>query len=151
MSIDKALAFIHENNDSADFVGPILETQIQKTEAFLHISFPATYRKFLTEFGCGDILGLEIFGIVSNTEVMGTGIPCVTWLTTNLRNEDLPHHLLPIADVGDGQYYVIDTQKHTHPETDTCPVLIWDPATLETTVEFENFGAFLWEVLEELG
>ena len=151
MSIEKALSFIHENPDSADFVGPILEAQIQKTEAFLNLTFPPTYRKFVSELGCGDILGLELFGIVSNTELMGTGIPCVTWLTTNLRNEELPQHFIPIADVGDGQYYVIDTQNHNRSQTDTCPVLIWDPATLETTPEFENFGTFLWEVIGELG
>ncbi|WP_077965869.1 SMI1/KNR4 family protein [Ensifer adhaerens] len=91
-----------------DFEGSKPETLVDKAEHALGLSFPPSYRKFLGELGCGDVNGLEIFGLIDdNFET--SSIPNGIWLTLSERkNIKLDPKLIIIADSGDGSYIAID-------------------------------------------
>src|SRR6267142_5164264 len=92
-----------------DFEGPKPESLVEKAEKALSLSFPPSYRRFLLELGCGDIKGLEIFGLIDANFERST-IPNGIWLTLDERRSiGLDPRYVMIGEGGDGTYYAIDT------------------------------------------
>ena len=138
--LEKAFKFIR-NAEDADFEGEKSEELVKKAEDFLGLEFPQEYRKFLREFGCGDVNGAEIFGII-NDKFETNGVPDAIALTARERNEhslaktviligdsDEYYYALDLARKHDGNVPVIDLLPQAKPED--CEVL-WD-----------SFGEFL--------
>ncbi len=81
MKIKKAFKIINENINESDFTGVIDVESIREAEDILNVRFPQSYKDFLKKYGCGDIFGIEFFGIISDDEIEADGIPSVVWLT----------------------------------------------------------------------
>ncbi|MCC9661492.1 SMI1/KNR4 family protein [Pseudoalteromonas sp. MB41] len=100
--MNKLLKLITDNQ--ADIL-PATEEQIAKAESVLGLTFTKEYRSYLLN------IGVISFGAV---ETYGLGIPDTSFL--NIVNaldefralENFPTSLIPIADIGDGHYYMYD-------------------------------------------
>lgn len=62
--------------------------------------------------------------------------------------QDSVSHLLPIAHVGNGDYYCLDLSD---PGVDDVPVVIWSHETLEAERRADSFTVFLavWDELDD--
>ena len=106
VKLKNAFQYIDEN-ESSDFVGPIDESVIAKAEEEIGMEFPPSYKQFLKRYGCGDVDGKEIFGII-DADFKNSSIPDAIWLTLEERKSGLNPKLLLVYAVGDGTYYAID-------------------------------------------
>ena len=107
---EKARELIDEAG-GGDFEGAKPETLVVKAEAALGVKFPPSYRRFLLELGCGDINGVEIFGLINDNFEKST-VPNGIWLTLNERRSiDLDPAYVIVGDGGDGTYYALDTRQ----------------------------------------
>ena len=105
--LETALELIDENG-GVNFEGNKDSALIEKEEQALGLKFPATYKKFLAKLGCGDIEGLEFYGIIDEN-FESASIPDAIWLTLDERKSSLPNNLILVYATGDGAYYAIDT------------------------------------------
>lgn len=139
----KAFKIIESHKEAADFEEPKSEKLIKYAEEVLGINFPPTYRCFLMQYGCGDIEGLEIYGIIDE-DFETPGIPDGIWLTLDERKTGgLPSHFIIISSTGDGYWYCLDaSQPNSEGE---YPVVIWGLGIPENKKEkvAEDFGEFL--------
>jgi len=89
MSMEKYLSAVRliNNSGEGDFAGPKPDALIEKAEGALNLKFPPTYRRFLKEFGCGDVGGEEFYGIISD-EFENSTIPNGIWLTLTERENN---------------------------------------------------------------
>lgn len=107
--LEAAFELINENG-GGDFEGPKDSAFLEKAEVALGLTFPPTYRKFLAELGCGDIEGLEFYGLIGD-DFESSSVPDAIWLTLNERKSGLPNNLVLIYATGDGAYYALDTNQ----------------------------------------
>lgn len=107
--LDEAFELINEHG-GGDFEGKKDFSLIEKAEAVLGLRFPPTYKKFLMELGCGDVEGLEFYGIIG-VDFENSSVPDAIWLTLNERESGLPSSLIIIYATGDGTYYALDTDQ----------------------------------------
>src|SRR5437762_6151665 len=100
-----------EGAGGGDFEGVKPEVLVAKAEDALGLTFPPSYRRFLLQMGCGDINGLEVFGLINDNFEKST-VPNGIWLTLNQRRTiGLNRSYVIIADGGDGTYYALDTRQ----------------------------------------
>lgn len=137
---------IDDNIENGDFAGNINDESITEAQRILNVKFPESYIQFLKKYGCGDIFGTEIYGIVSSNNIEGTGIPSLVWLTKELRKDGLLPQYIPICFADDGCYYILDTNQINENE---CPVLIWDSGNLLTEKNSRDFEEFMVSILSE--
>lgn len=131
--------------------GTIENSVIDELEYKLNVHLPISYKLFLSDFGFGGAQSYLISGLRTHKqdEVLTTGIG---WKTTHLRtNFNLPHHIIPISDIGDGSYYALDlSQMNADHE---CPVVVWPIGGYDETPELEivapDFGTWFLEQVEE--
>lgn len=148
MELKKVFKIIQDNIEDADFAGSIKKESILKAKNILNVNLPKSYEGFIEKYGCGDIFGIEIFGIVSDSNIEGRNIPSFVWLTKELRKDGLPNNYIPISESGDGFYYILDTLKMN--DDFECPVLIWSIGNLKTEIVSSSFASFLFETLSDL-
>jgi len=86
--LETAFNLVHEHG-YGDFEGEKALSLINKAEKTLGLVFPPTYKKFLAKLGCGDIEGLEFYGLI-NDDFINSNIPDAIWLTLNERKSGLP-------------------------------------------------------------
>ena len=140
--LERAFELIQEHG--GDFEGGKGSNLIERAEHALGVVFPPTYRKFLSTFGCGDIEGLEFYGIISG-DFENSGVPDAIWLTINERSSGLPEHLILIYATGDGAYYAIDTSQVDN--NGECPIVSYDLNRSLKKVA-EDYGSFLLAELQ---
>jgi hypothetical protein len=145
---DRASELIRQHPEAADFVGPCPAKLIAQAEARLGLRFPDSYRRFLREYGAGNLAGVEIYGVIDDQFEQG-GIPDAVWYTLNLREEfDLPEHLLGIHDLGDGELYFLDLSARAA----EAPVLIYHPGADSQEQQSDqvapDFGPFFLQLVE---
>jgi hypothetical protein len=100
-----------EQSGGGDFEGPKPELLVSKAEAALGVKFPPSYRRFLLDMGCGDINGVEVFGLINDNFEKST-LPNGIWLTLAERGTiGLSPAYVIVGDGGDGTYYALDTRK----------------------------------------
>jgi antitoxin YobK len=108
---EKARLLINDHLEKADFVGSRSDALIQMAEDALGVTFPATYRKFVKDFGAGGFGFAELYGVVRE-DFENSGVPDVVWYTMFARKKwGLPSNLLPVYDLGDGELYCIETEQ----------------------------------------
>lgn len=132
--------------DSSDFVGPIPEELIADAQSMLGIRFLPSYVLFLKELGCGDVGGVEFYGIVGD-DLNVPGVPNAIWLTLEERKTGLPKSHIVVSGVGDGSFYAIDTSQGD--ENGESPVLIVGPG-LDVQPSSDSFGAFMLDELQSV-
>lgn len=138
-------AFDLIESNGGDFEGAIEEEVIQKAEKILGLAFPPSYRMFISRYGCGDIEGLEIYGIIDD-DFVNSSVPDAVWLTLNERSSGLPDTYIIIAG-GDGEFYVIDTRyKNSDGESSIFSYEI-DGSVIKIA---EDFGEYLLAQLKEV-
>ncbi|HRH96450.1 MAG TPA: SMI1/KNR4 family protein [Prosthecobacter sp.] len=131
-----------------DFDGSKAEYLIEKAEQVLHLKFPPTYRRFLSEFGCGGVEGFELYGIIGEN-FENSGIPDAIWYTLQLRKSiHLDLRLVVIAVAGDGCFYAIDTSDNDCEGEGSVSIYSIDGSTREKVAS--SFGAFLLKQVQNL-
>jgi antitoxin YobK len=100
-----------EGAGGGDFEGAKPESLVTRAEAALGLTFPRSYRRFVLELGCGDINGLEVFGLIDDN-FENSAVPNGIWLTLNERRAiGLDPAFVIVGEAGDGTYYALDTRR----------------------------------------
>lgn len=150
IDLQKAFDLIATYENEGRFSGEKDDELITKAEAALGLAFPPTYRRFLKEYGCGGMAGEEFFGLIDDDFINST-VPDAIWLTLDERKTGLPESMIVIHAVGDGTYFVLDTDKKN--DVGECPVVAWTPGLSSPGDEVEkiadDFGEFLLTSLQE--
>jgi SMI1-KNR4 cell-wall len=108
-------------NPNASVGGGATEEEIAAAERELAVTFPATFRSYLAEFGYLVFRSAEFYGL-------GVGVPEHLDLIRNTKAErtefhpQIPPHLVPFMPNGCGDHYCIDLSART----DDPPVVFWD-------------------------
>ncbi|MEO1006947.1 MAG: SMI1/KNR4 family protein [Planctomycetota bacterium] len=143
---EAACELIRRHEELADFEGPKPDELLAKAEAAIGLSFPATYRAFLSKFGCGDIAGAEFYGIIKDN-FEESGIPDAIWLTLDQRkSSELPKFYILIGDSGNGGLYAIDCSVISVAE---CPVVEWWAGAQDQRTVAADFGDFFLRTVRE--
>ena len=119
--------------DATEFVGSVSESEIENAMKELSVSFPESYRAFLSDFGGGDAGGEIIFGITNNEE------DDVVIATQMERSQGLPEKLI-IIGFWDDSLVCLDTGKMNNRE---CPVVRVNGDYSEAEIVAETFGKYL--------
>jgi hypothetical protein len=143
-ALEQAIGLI-EKTTTARFHGRKSEELIGAGERALGLTFPPTYRVFLSQFGCGDIAGHEFYGIVDD-DFENSSVPDAVWLTLDeRRSSELPKSMIVVESIGDGGYYAID-RSLVNADGDS-PIIEWWPgfpdAAGNRRIVAEDFGSFL--------
>lgn len=147
MHSDKIDKLIAENRDQSFFFGNVDETIVRKVEEKLELTFPPQYRKFITEYGCGNIGPIEIFGLGPEEE----SVPNLEWVIKDLRQtRNLPEYLIPIENIGDGSYAVLSSQYASENEVGEGDVLEWNSRARDPKRIANSFGEYLQDRLLNL-
>ena len=146
---EKAIDLLKKSRGIPTFVGPRPETLINLAQDSLVVKFPETYRRFLLEYGAGGMGSFEIYGVV-NDDFENSGIPDIVWFTLRGRKEwNLPHFLLPINELGDGELYCLDLRTQ---ERDEAKVVGFTPgyssAEQKLDVIAEDFGKLFLDLIQ---
>lgn len=143
---DKLVNAIEDSEYDADFEGAVSEEEVQEAEKELGIRIPEQYRKFLLNYGCGDIEGIQIYGL----GVEPDGAPSLLWLIDDLKkNFPLPETILPFSESGDGSYAAVVVEDFD--EFETGNVIYWDPIHLGPDtfeVAAESFAEYILDLME---
>lgn len=111
MNIQSLSKLIEDNQEYADFEGTKDPELVASAEMKLDTKFPPSYRNFLVSYGCGDIAGVEIYGVIDNNFI-NSSIPDGIWATLNAREKyKLPHRFIIIGSTGDGYWYALDSSQ----------------------------------------
>ena len=138
---------IIQTNDSGDFEGQKDQNLIQTAENALGLVFPPTYKSFLLDFGCGEINGHEIYGIISD-KFENSSVPNGIWLTLDERKTSkLPSNLIIISQGYDGYLAIDVSQKNTENEN---PIIEWIPGNPNNSLTpiFNDFGVYFLDCVE---
>jgi antitoxin YobK len=147
LELEQGLKLI-ENRSGGFFKGAISGDFIASAEKFLGVSFPDSYKKFLSLKGCGSFKSKEFYGIVGEDFLKGS-VPNGIWLTGDERNSsNLDHNLVLIAQSIEG-YYALDTARMQNGE---CPVVDAIPIGKREAFEViaSDFGTFFLEQIREV-
>lgn len=136
--LQEALDLIDELG--GDFEGEKSTSLLNKAEGALDLTFPPSYRTFLTTLGCGDIEGLEFFGLIGE-DFENSGVPDAIWLTMEERKASgLPSYFVLVYARGDGVYYALDTSRSNN--DGECPVVSYNGSGEYTEIA-NSYGEFL--------
>lgn len=141
--LEKAIELIEENG-GGDFVGPRDFHLIKYAEEYLNVTFPPSYKRFLERYGCGDIEGIEIFGVI-NDDFVNSGIPDAIWLTMKHRDAGMSDNLVLFYSTGHGPYLALDASLPN--SAGEYPVVSYD-LNEDLKIVYEDFGEFLLKELE---
>ncbi|MFK4764540.1 SMI1/KNR4 family protein [Desulfobaculum sp. SPO524] len=125
-----------------DWYGGATEEQIVAFEEKVGHRFPPTYRRFLKEFGEGDVYAMEFEGITSTGE-----LPLATLeVLEQCAKEKIPPVLI-VNELGDGTFWGIYFSEEKNGE---FPIYGWH-GTLDYEWEYDasSFGEFIYTRLAE--
>jgi hypothetical protein len=135
-----------EGAGGGDFEGEKAETLVAMAETALGLSFPPSYRRFLLEMGCGDVNGLEVFGLI-NDNFENSAIPNGIWLTLKERQEiGLDPAYVLIGEGGDGSFYGLDTRQVG--SSGEAPVVRLSVDGRQSERVADSFGEYLLEAVQ---
>lgn len=145
----KAFELIEDNIDRSDFEPEFKsEELIEKAENAIGFKFPPTYRLFLKQYGCGDIAGLEIYGLIKD-DFENSSIPNGIWLTLNQRKKSgLQDCFLIISSTGDGFWYALDSSQANAEQEYPVVICGLEEDGRGSKKVNEDFGEFLLEKLQ---
>lgn len=140
-----AAAELLRSDSRADFVGARERSLIDAAERRLDFRFPPTYRRFLLEFGCGNIGGQEIYGLIDEPIERGP-IPNAVWLNLQRRARGWKPSLFVIHESGDGTSHALSLE-HTGPHGEAS---VWLLSVSGESIEkvADDFGDFLLSLVQ---
>jgi hypothetical protein len=136
-----AAAAALRTDSRADFVGPRPTWLIEAAEQKLRIRFPPTYRRFLLEFGCGNIGSQEIYGIADDDLDKGP-IPNAVWLNERRRGQGWSSSCFVIHERGDGTSHALRFDQQP-----AGAVWLMDVVGNPIAKVSEDFGEFLLDLI----
>lgn len=125
--------------DFFDVVGQVDKKIIPTIENELNVILPESYKWFLETYGHGGIGGVEIYGVISSTD-----IPVIE-RTKDYRESGLPVSYVVIQSLGEW-VYCLDTSGMENLE---CPVIEWDRELGTGNKQYNNFYHFLHEKFQQ--
>jgi len=151
-NLDQAFILIDQWPQLQRFAGPQSEASIDKAESLLNLTFPPSYRRFLSKYGAGGFGSLDIYGIVNST-LDSAELPNAIWLTLQERvTAGLPHSLVILAQGDDDDAYVCLNCLQESGSTSEVPVIAYDPQGMESLADSyriaKTFGSFLLRVVQ---
>jgi antitoxin YobK len=148
--LERGLELVAANSDRARFIGPRDPGLVAAAEEALGVSFPPTYRRFVSELGAGSLRGREFYGI-TREEFVPT-VPNGIGLTLDERESSgLPERYVIVGDTGSGDWYVIDTDEASADGENPVYVVMpgVDPEDAPPERVADDFGAFFGGRLAE--
>jgi len=135
------------DEEDINFYGPIPEETILKAETMLGVSLPPTYRRFLAEYGAGDVGASEFYGILAD-DLSGDEVPNGIWLTLRHRKTmDLDPALVIVGELGDGSKDCLWV-KGNGGEAPVIEVRFGGPVAEQATRQIaEDFGTYFLEAI----
>lgn len=127
-------------NPRSDFVGPRDLTVVAAAEQRLGVRFPPSYRRFLLEFGCGNVGSQEIYGVIDQDVERGP-IPNAVSLNLKRRARGWSPALFVIYESGDGTSHALDLDRLD--SEGEAAVWLLDVTGNPTEQVAANFGEFL--------
>lgn len=145
----QAVEIMNQYVELMDFVGPRSESLIAAAEKALEIRFPATYRRFLSEYGAGAFGSDEIYGII-DADFEKSAVPDAIWFTLlERKNWGLSSNLIAIYDADDGELFCLNVEKMPSEE---APIITYQPAYPPEEQRLEiiakDFGEFLLQIAQ---
>ncbi len=95
---------------------------ISAAEETLGVIFPASYRRFLTDFGWSCLGRFEIYGLGGDVPVW-LDVVKMTSIERAGAHARLPAHLIPVHYEGDGDHVCIDTSQRFG---DAAALVFWN-------------------------
>lgn len=133
-------ALLISRNPQIYIAGPRPAVLVSDMEAVLTMRLPATYRRFLLEFGACELSPVQLYGI-PGADLVNRPLPAGIVQTISLREKcKFPLDLLVLGDVGDGSLYCIEAR----PDGSEGRVVVVEPGQeplLRDTVA-TDFGEF---------
>jgi antitoxin YobK len=124
---------------------PVSDELVKKAEQTLGITFPPSYRQFLSDFGTGGFGSLEVYGIVGE-DFVNSGIPDGIWCTLEERkNSGLDRKYLLVQSGGDGSYVAIDSSRCD--VFGECPLVRLSVDGKPIELVSDSFGSWLLDEL----
>lgn len=146
--LNQAFELIEKNKALVDFDGPKPLELIESAESALGMKFPRTYKLFLERLGCGDINGIEFYGVIKD-DFENSSVPDAIWLTLEKRrNSGLAASLVLIAETGEGSYYAINVEEIN--DDGECPIVEWNPGSPLISKIADDFGAFMMAKIQNV-
>jgi antitoxin YobK len=142
---ERAVALIDQHEHEADFAGPRPPELIERAEQAVGVRFPPTYRRFLLEYGAGNVGSTEIYGVVDH-DFENSSAPDAIWHNLTSRREGL----FTFYAVGEGTEFCLDTTRTT-PDGEMPVVAVTTSGATKEEVAPDFGSAFLMLVQEELG
>jgi hypothetical protein len=139
---EKAVSLMSRRPELQDFAGPRTEETVEQAEKALGYQLPATYRRFVSEFGAGSFGSIEIYGVISNRRA--SSVPDGIWYTLDERQRSgLERELLVIGNDGHGNLICLDRRV----DESNPPVVRVEPGRADRRMDTlaPDFGAFLLE------
>jgi hypothetical protein len=141
---ERAVALIEDNCDEADFDGPKPPELIELAERAVGLRFPPTYRRYLSEFGAGNIGSTEIYGVIDE-DFEHSSVPDAIWLALSQPRPGL----FVFYAVGEGTEFCLDITRTA--SDGEMPVVAVDPSGDKLEEVASDFGrAFLMLVQDAL-
>lgn len=128
-----------ENAINGDFAGPASEAMIQMAEAQLGVTFPNSYKAFLTRFGAAGCTGFDAAGLFVQDNDEAPMWSDVVRLNRS-KHREIPRECIEISDDGTDYKYYLDTRRLN--DDGECPVVVLGPGA-EYVVVAENFVDFV--------
>jgi len=146
--LEEAFELVEANDGQADFDGTKPEDLLNRAEQSLGLTFPATYRAFLSRLGCGGVTGVEFYGVIKN-DFVNSSAPDAIWVTLDERRSfNLPASHIIVSSTGDGGYYAIDCSKSSG--ENESPVVEWWAGPQQQREIAKDFGEFFLRSIREV-
>ncbi len=137
---------IQQHQGDACFIGAIPDEKIVVAEEMLGNRFPKSYRSLIARFGAGDLLAIEILGILNDPRTDEDGEYNAVAYTLSLRKDHrLPDNFVIVGLTGYGPYYALVCSK-SDPAFEG-EVVLWDIGNQFETVA-PNFADYLFDRLQ---
>jgi hypothetical protein len=144
--MERVFDLIQQHQGDAFFVGAIPEEKIVVAEEMLGNRLPKSYRSLIARFGAGDVLAIEILGILKDPRTDDDGEFNAVAYTLSLRKDHrLPDNFVIVGLTGYGPYYALVCSK-SDPAFEG-EVVLWDIGNQFETAA-PNFADYLHDRLQ---
>jgi hypothetical protein len=143
-SYEKAEMLLRTSPKS-DFVGARDPRIIASAEKLLDAKFPPSYCRFLLEFGCGNIGGQEIYGVIDEN-LERRPIPNAVWLNIQRHRRGWSQDFFVFYEYGDGTSCAFNF-SNADSDGESAIWLLDVNGKIVGKVE-DNFGEFLLSLLK---
>ncbi|MGT2950079.1 hypothetical protein BU202_02980 [Streptococcus cuniculi] len=144
---EQAISLIFENIEMMDYFGECSDSLIRLAEEALGVRYPDDYRDFVSRFGAGNFGSSEIYGVFKE-DFENSSVPDSVWLTLLEREEiGLPHYLVIIYELGNGELYCLNYDKLNSVGEPTVTAFVPNGKPNTDEILYESFGDFLLNIV----